>query len=171
MPEKKAIPTLEEVALQYCQGDTLKAILDFNTFLTENGLKAKKGSGASKNFQVRYKSKLLCKLKITGKDFWTVSIALYKEFTDTETFEKRITGEQRELLLNKFCTEKPCVFSYGPCTARGTEFLGKNYDAFCNCNPFRQSNPTANELEFTKQFILLYKKILDDIAAEKKATK
>ena len=175
MIEKKQNQTFEEIVSEYLEGDNLKSILEFNEFLKENGLKTTKMS--SKAWKVVYKGQKICTFKIWCKDVWFISVALYKNFTDTETFEKHITVEQREFLINNFRTVLPCGSkTSGPCKGPGKiEFLGKNYDKYCGCYPFFQDvnnfKRDAESFELTKQLTLVNKKILDDIAAAKKSAR
>ena len=176
MSEQKSKPTLKEFVSEYLSGNVLELILCFNDFLNDNGLKAKRGAGASKNFYVVYKGKKICDFGITGKDLWVISIANYKKLFLTETFEKYITNEQRKFLLDTLRTVLPCTFSYGSCTYQGgMEFLGVNYENICGCYPHYQDVndllQNINHFNCMKELIIIYKKILDDIAEAKKRTK
>ena len=153
------------------EGDALKYFADFHKFLTENKLTAKM---TTNKWNVVFNGKQICQFKIIRKDYWIFTIALYKNFTDTETYEKYINADQRKFLLENFRTKLPS--GCGKCKGYGKiEFLGNDYETVCKCYPiYTNSNKVKDDpsiLEFMKQLTLVNKNVLEDMAAAQKAAK
>ena len=147
------------------KGDALKYFEDFHQFLTENKLTAKM---ATNKWNVSFNGKQICYFKIVRKDYWIFTITLYKNFTDTKTYDKYINADQRKFLLENFRTKLPS--GCGNCKGYGKiEFLGNDYETVCKCYPiYTNSNKVKDDpsiLEFMKQLTLVNKNVLEDMAA------
>ena len=163
---KKTNSSLEQAVSEYLQGNNLKNFLELNDFLKSNSLSVTKPSKILRNsWAIKYKGKKIGAFKIWEKDGWFFSIVTYKQFIETEAFEKYITAKQREYLLNNIRTKLFCPGCKG---RSNVEFLGKIYNTVCGCWPHYKWNPDGEDLEYAKQFILINKKIISDIAMTEK---
>ena len=166
---KKANVSLDQAVSEYLQGDKLKNFLELNDFLKSNQLSVTKPAKILKNsWAIKYKGKKIAAFKIWQKDGWFFSIVTYKQFIETEAFEKYITAKQRKYLLSNIRTTLFCPGCKG---RKNVEFLGKVFDTVCGCWPHYQWNPDGEALEYAKQFILINKSIVSDIAMAEKTNK
>ena len=113
------------------EGDALDYMLDFFEFLSENKLTASKANAGAR-WNITCKGKRIGHFKIRRPDYWFFSLALYKNFTNTENYETYITADQRQFLLDSFRTKLSC----DNCKGSGKiEFLGNDYETYCGCTP------------------------------------
>lgn len=171
MSEKTVKPTLEMVARQQLgEGEALDILLDFDSFLKLNNLKATTTS--SQVWGVTYKGKRICRLKLMRENYWIFTLSMYKSFADTPEYISYISDEQKEFLLAHFRPRTPC----NGCKGTGEiEFLGNEYETYCGCYPIYTNSNQLHEnpglLEQFEELVLVSKKMLDDIAAAKKMGK
>ena len=173
MPEKTAKPTLEVTACELLgRGEALDILLDLDSFLKENNLKASTTSVSYKVWVVIYKGKRICRLKLMKENYWIFSLLIYKSFTDTPEYMSYVNDEQKEFLLAHFRPRTPCK----NCKGSGKiEFLGNEYETYCGCYPIYTNSDNLRESpglpERFKELALVSKNILDGIATAKKIGK
>lgn len=158
MTEKKAKPTIEEIASEYFSGNVLRDFLHFYEFLKSNKLTVVKPTKLyRRSWAVKYKNKKIGAFKIWDKGYWFFSVTTYKKLTDAKTYENYITPEQKKFLLDNYRTEPFCCKGYD-----NIEFLGQTFNTVCTCWPHFQLNPTGEALEYAKQLTLVNKSIVND---------
>ena len=161
--------TFKEQITAHFEGEALDVLLDFGDFMLRDGLTAKKSD--DKNYCIYYKGRKVCRLRVMRADYWIFSVAIYTNFTDTETYQKFINDEQREFLLANFRINLPK--GCGDCGHKGygsIEVLGQKFETYCSCYPlytnFNKIKEDLNHFELMKQLVLANKNALDYISAE-----
>ena len=151
--QKKAKPSLEQT-LECCKNDTMKEeTLEFAQFLLSNKMKPQ--WGAKNSYNVSFKSRRVCIIKINENGF---EIRANTQYNDD--FNECFSGESesmKKLLLDSvtYC------FGCGTCKpGLDVEMLGKKLTGACFNPVIKFENPDREQLELAKKLVLLRKKAI-----------
>ena len=166
MSEKKAKPTVAEIAGEYLEGDNLKVFMDFYEFIKANKLSLdESGKG---RWVVKYKGKRICHLGARNPFAdhpCTWFISFYKDKDLLARCEKYVTYELKQFILDNIYVR------YGTdCEGCGGKtnmvILGKLFtERVCGCHTLRLNDPDAKAVEYAKEIVLMNKKIVADMMA------
>ena len=164
-------PKVEDSAKERFTGDRLENMLDFLDFLKSNKLTPRWYT--SDSWVVKYKNKKICQIKFNWmprpsdkEDFWGI---YFDHFTRQEWFsghDKIIANDElKEFTLNNINPPHGCKRKEGRCTGRSDMMiLGKQFKAVCACFPFLIKNPGSKTLKHAKEYVLLIKNCIADLA-------
>ena len=159
--QKVIKPKIEDVAKDFIDGDKLKNLMDFLSFLRINKLTPRWQS--SNSWKVSYKGKGMCFIKIVGTSWFVMHSAMTREkwFVGyNEYFPDELKEFVRENIKGGWCPNN--------CKGRSKTVFGKEFNDFCTCWAIRTENPDGAALENSKRVVLAIKNFIKDLTAASK---
>ena len=153
--QKKAKPTIDELINELLDGEIKQSALSFLAFLTQN--KMKPSWGAINSFNLSYKGKRVCIIKI-NKDCLDIRCNTQYNNDFNECFADA-DSDIKKLLLDSitYC------FGCGTCKpGLDVTILGKELKSACFNPVIRFENPDASQLECAKKLVMLRRKAIAD---------
>jgi len=159
--QKTVKPLIEDIAGDFIDGDKLRNLLDFLSFLKGHKLTPRWQSGNS--WKVSYKGKGVCFIKIVGASWFVMLSALTREkcFVGYDGyFSDELKEFVWENIKSGWCPNN--------CKGRSRIVFGKEFNDFCTCWAIRIENPDGVAVELSKRLILAIKGFISDLPAVSK---
>jgi len=158
--QKKNKPSIDELILKFLNGTERENLIKFVSFLRENKMAPQWGS--TNSFNVSYKNRRVCIIKINETGFRIWANTQYNEEFNFWFAEE--TERKKEFLLS---TITYC-FGCGSCKpGLNINILGKQLQGACFNPVIRMESPDAEMIDLAVKLVLLRKKAIQEGKAPK----
>jgi len=171
--QKELKPKVEDIARELLDEEKLENVLDFFEFLKSNKLTPRWYT--SDSWVVKYKNKTVCKIKLNWMprasdkgNFWGIYSAPFTRENWFENYDSYITDDGlKGFIWDHINPPHGCSQQGGTVRCKGwpdVTILGKTYKAVCGCHSLVVKNPDGKTLEYAKEFVLVIKTFIADLA-------
>ena len=169
--QKELKPKVEEVAKKLLDEDKLENISDFLEFLKTNKLTPRWYT--SDSWVVKYKNYKVCQIKLNWmprpsdkENFWVICCDHFTRQKWFSDYDRNITDDRlKEFIWNNINPPHGCNKKEGRCKGwSNMTILGMPFKAICGCFPLVVKNPSGKTLEYAKEYVLLIKNFIADLA-------